>query len=189
MRPGWRAETSASGEFRRCGVLRERLEIGDHEHLAVGTRLQCPIGVSGAVERESPGDLADDCWTRLRSSSVLTFRARAQRSCGGRKCRECARGPTTTAASAATLVSRLLAGRERHCQPRRGRRADSHESSQRGNSRRSSRRARGAARPSSGFGIAGVGWQFDPNEPATRAFGAHFFVTVHGRLSAPGSRA
>ena len=57
----WRAETSASGAFRRCGVLRERLKIGDHEHLAVGTRLQCPIGVSGAIERESPGDLADDC--------------------------------------------------------------------------------------------------------------------------------
>ena len=42
----------------------------------------------------------------MRSSSVLAFRAPAQRSDGVRKCRGCARGPTTTAASAAALVSR-----------------------------------------------------------------------------------
>ena len=40
------------------------------------------------------------------SSSVLAFRAPAQRSRGGWKCLGCARGPTTTAARAATLVSR-----------------------------------------------------------------------------------
>jgi hypothetical protein len=42
----------------------------------------------------------------MRSSSVLAFRAPARRSGGVRKCRGCARGPTTTA-------TRLLAGRER----------------------------------------------------------------------------
>jgi hypothetical protein len=42
----------------------------------------------------------------MRSSSVLAFCAPAQRSGGVRKCRGCARGPTTTAASAAALVSR-----------------------------------------------------------------------------------
>jgi hypothetical protein len=42
----------------------------------------------------------------MRFSSVLAFRAPAQRSGGVRKCRGCARGPTTTAASGATLISR-----------------------------------------------------------------------------------
>ena len=49
----------------------------------------------------------------MRSSSVLTFRAPALRSRAGRKCRGCARGPTTTAASDAALVSRACSPGER----------------------------------------------------------------------------
>jgi hypothetical protein len=45
-----------------CGALRERLEIGDHKHLAVGTRLQHLIGIRDAVEREAAGDVANDSW-------------------------------------------------------------------------------------------------------------------------------
>jgi len=63
-------------------------------------------------------------------------------------------------------LTRLLAGRERRCRPRRGHRAGSHESSQRGNSNRSSRRSLGrlaaararrggTRRARGGFGIAG----------------------------------
>ena len=43
-----------------CCGLRERLQIGKHKHLAVGTRLHQPIGVCYAVEREAAEDIADD---------------------------------------------------------------------------------------------------------------------------------
>ena len=44
--------------------------------------------------------------------------SRSAASRAGRKWRGCARGPTTTAAR---VLTRLLAGRERRCQPPRGR--------------------------------------------------------------------
>jgi hypothetical protein len=83
-----------------------------------------------------------DSRSRMRSSSVLAFRTPARRSGGVRKCRGCARGPTTTAER---VLTRLLAGASVVANLAAGR-PGSHEWRQPESSLRSSRRARGGAR-------------------------------------------
>ena len=78
----------------------------------------------------------------MRSSSILAFRAPARRSRGVQKCRGFPRGPTTTAAHAAELVSRGCSPGESGVAGLAAAAARSHEFRQPGSSLRSSRRAR-----------------------------------------------
>src|ERR1035438_5250570 len=91
---------------KRSGVHRQRLvavdtagECQDSLHGA----LVLPLIEPGALDRPGPGH--GPSLPRLAHADGFPF-SRSAASRAGRKCRGCARGPTTTAARAAVLISR-----------------------------------------------------------------------------------